>query len=118
MILTSAPPEIPSHWRGVKSRFNIPEHTRRTSTGAVAAVVRGATLHIKCAVEGTPKPQITWEVSTSSQEQRHTVLDDGTLVVPSAELEDEGNYTCIANNSYGTLRRTTSVSILGKFNHT
>lgn len=84
----------------------------------MAAVVRGATLLLKCAAEGTPVPKITWEVATSSEEQRHSVLDDGTLVVPSAELEDEGNYTCIANNSYGTLRRTTSVSILGKFNPT
>ena len=41
------------------------------------------------------------------------MLEDDTLVVPSADLEDEGNYTCIANNSFGTLMRTTTVSILG-----
>ena len=113
MCVNSAPPSVPSHWQGVKSRFNIPKHARRTSTGAIASVVRGATLLIKCEAEGNPKPTITWEVFTSNYEERHRVLEDGTLVVPSAELEDEGNYTCIANNSYGTLRRTTTVSILG-----
>ncbi|XP_068741513.1 hemicentin-1-like isoform X2 [Montipora capricornis] len=112
LLSIGAPPSVPSHWHGVKSRFNIPEHARRTSTGAIASVVRGATLLIKCEAEGNPKPTITWEVFTSNYEERHRVLEDGTLVVPSAELEDEGNYTCIANNSYGTLRRTTTVSIL------
>lgn len=79
----------------------------------MATVVKGATLNIKCAVVGTPKPTIKWIVATTGRQRRYTVLNDGTLQVPNADLEDEGNYTCIANNSYGILNRTTSVSILG-----
>lgn len=112
-VLILAPPAVPSHWHGIKSRFNIPEHARRTSIGAIATVVRGASLLLKCKADGTPKPKITWDVFTSSIEERHSVLDDGTLVIPSVDFEDEGNFTCIANNLYGTLRRTTTVSILG-----
>ena len=70
-------------------------------------------MNIKCAVVGNPKPTIKWIVHTTSRQRRYTVLNDGTLEVPNADLEDEGNYTCIANNSFGTLNRTTSVSILG-----
>lgn len=112
-ILIVAPPAVPSHWQGIKSRFNIPKHARRTSTGAIATIVRGASLVLKCEADGNPTPKITWDVFTSSIDERHSVLDDGTLVIPSVDFEDEGNFTCIANNSYGTLRRTTTVSILG-----
>lgn len=66
---------------------------------------------------GFPKPTIQWVVFNSAREQRYNVFEDGTLVVPNADLEDEGNYTCIANNSYGTLRRTTTVSILSEKIH-
>lgn len=62
---------------------------------------------------GNPKPTIKWIVATKSRQRRYTVLNDGTLKILDADVEDEGQYTCIANNSYGTLNRTTSVSILG-----
>ena len=113
----SAPPEIPSYWRGVKSRFNIPYKARTISTGSFTTIVQGSTLHLKCNVVGFPKPAIRWVVFNSAREQRYNVFEDGTLVVPNADLEDEGNYTCIANNSYGTLRRTTTVSILSEKIH-
>ena len=112
-FLTLAPPEIPTYWRGVKSRFGNQARDLRKSSGAVATVVKGANLNIKCAVVGNPKPTIKWTVATTGRQRRYTVLNDGTLEVPNADLEDEGNYTCIANNSYGILKRTTSVSILG-----
>lgn len=75
--------------------------------------MKGANLNIKCAVVGNPKPTIKWIVATTGRQRRYTVLNDGTLEVPNADLQDEGNYTCIANNSYGIFKRTTSVSILG-----
>lgn len=75
--------------------------------------MKGTNLNIKCAVVGNPKPTIKWIVATTGRQRRYTVLNDGTLEVPNADLQDEGNYTCIANNSYGILNRTTSVSILG-----
>lgn len=97
----------------MKSRFN--DRARHLkAAGASATIVKGATLNIRCAALGTPKPTIKWIVATSGRQSRYTVLHDGTLEVPNAELMDEGNYTCIANNSYGTLNRTTTVSILGK----
>lgn len=105
------PPEVPSYWQGIKSRFN--DRARHLkAVGASATIVKGATLNIRCAAVGTPKPTIKWIVATSGRQNRYTVLHDGTLEVPNADLTDEGNYTCIANNSYGTLNRTTTVSIL------
>ena len=70
-------------------------------------------MNIKCTAVGNPKPTIKWIVATKSRQRRYTVLNDGTLEVLDADVADEGQYTCIANNSYGTLNRTTSVSILG-----
>ena len=98
----------------MKSRFSDQARDLRTTVGALATVVKGATLNIKCSAVGNPKPTIKWIVATTGRQTRHTVLNDGTLEIPNADLEDEGKYTCIANNSYGTLNRTTSVSILGK----
>lgn len=36
------------------------------------------------------------------------------LIIDSSNLDDEGNYTCLASNSYGTGKHTAYLSVKGK----
>lgn len=38
------------------------------------------------------------------------------LIIDPANLEDEGNYTCVASNSFGSGRYTAHLSVKGKHN--
>ena len=81
----------------------------------MVTIVRGSSLSIKCTAVGTPKPNVTWHVDSSRHQRPWRVLKDGTLEILDIDEEDEGNYTCVANNSYGIVNRTTSVSVLGTY---
>ncbi|XP_017767249.1 PREDICTED: tyrosine-protein phosphatase Lar isoform X4 [Eufriesea mexicana] len=58
-----------------------------------------------CTAIGSPPPIISWvrdmmPINTSNP--RYTVLDTGSLQITGSEVNDQGNYECVANNSVGT----------------
>lgn len=60
---------------------------------------------LSCAAVGSPRPIISWvrdmmPIDTSNA--RYTVLDSGALQITGSEVEDQGKYECVANNSVGT----------------
>uniref|UniRef100_A0A182NAQ8 Netrin receptor UNC5 n=1 Tax=Anopheles dirus TaxID=7168 RepID=A0A182NAQ8_9DIPT len=64
----------------------------------------GEKLEIKCAApKGYPKPQITWLKNnfTVTTGPLLTFTAEGNIVITSANLQDIGNYTCIAENIAG-----------------
>ena len=105
------PPEIPSYWRSAK-RFR--EGRLKVPVGALATVVRGATVRIRCAALGEPQPNIMWHATNPRTLNNARVLSDGTLEIYSINFQDEGNYTCVARNLYGSTNRTTSIQVLGE----
>ena len=57
-----------------------------------------------CAAFGEPVPALSWsfgDISLSTDE-KYTVSENGSmLTVHAVQLQDEGNYTCIAVNTHG-----------------
>ncbi|XP_040161720.1 netrin receptor unc-5-like [Anopheles arabiensis] len=64
----------------------------------------GEKLEIKCmAPKGYPKPQITWLKNnfTVTSSPLLTFTAEGNIVITSLNLQDIGNYTCVAENIAG-----------------
>ena len=110
MTSFTATPDLPGHWAAAR-RF-----TRKTvqRIESMATVVRGSTLRLRCAVYGSPKPNVTWVVVGNGRRDHWRILTDGTLEIPSVDFYDEGSYTCIATNTYGKILRSTNVTVLGR----
>lgn len=71
-------------------------------------------LTLFCIASGIPKPTIVWykgKVKVKSD----LISNDGTrLIIPQVKLEDEGEYSCEVSNRAGTIRRSTTLSLVGK----
>lgn len=77
-------------------------------------------IQLNCMVEGTPPPMLSWEKDgrqiTSGHKYTIKYKDKYcSLVIHGTQLEDTGEYFCIANNSMGRVRTSAHVSVLGMF---
>jgi roundabout axon guidance receptor 2 len=65
----------------------------------------GTRADLKCEANGYPKPQIEWKKDNSieSLPLKAQITDSGVLQIPNLQLEDEGEYTCVASNQLGTV---------------
>lgn len=69
----------------------------------------GSKVFINCTIlKGQPLPNVT--IITPKGE----VIKDSVLSF-TATMEDAGDYTCIANNSVATVRRTHSLIVYGMY---
>ncbi|XP_058500891.1 protogenin B-like [Solea solea] len=65
------------------------------------AVTEGSVARFSCAVTANPPATITWELNQSTlplQTDRITVLPNGVLQIHNVQLEDAGQYRCVATN--------------------
>ena len=61
---------------------------------------KGTTIQMACRAEGSPTPTIKWlKDGHEMSSPRFNVRPDGSLVVQNVSEEDEGMYSCIAENS-------------------
>ena len=75
----------------------------------------GQSVSLECQIEGKPKPTVTWlkdgvEVN-STGDSRITAsnnLNTWTLAITQLNRNDEGSYTCQANNSLQTITSATA----------
>uniref|UniRef100_A0AAQ4R332 Sidekick cell adhesion molecule 1a n=1 Tax=Gasterosteus aculeatus aculeatus TaxID=481459 RepID=A0AAQ4R332_GASAC len=88
-----------------------------TSTPSDQTVTDGTTALFTCQTNGAPKPAITWRkgsqvlASGSFQVPRFTLLQSGGLQIQPVNLQDSGEYTCIASNSGGTINATSALTV-------
>ncbi|XP_022611930.1 protogenin B-like [Seriola dumerili] len=71
------------------------------------AVTEGSVARFSCAVTSSPPATITWELNQSTlplQTDRITVLPNGVLQIHNVQLEDAGQYRCVATNIGSRLR--------------
>ncbi|VVC34534.1 Hypothetical protein CINCED_3A024063 [Cinara cedri] len=63
----------------------------------------GKNLTIECNPEAAPKPKFTWKKDGNiiGSGGKHRILDNGNLVINPVRKDDEGIYTCIAQNIVG-----------------
>ncbi|XP_055943882.1 roundabout homolog 1-like isoform X1 [Argiope bruennichi] len=91
-ISTNPPLEL-SHSLDVLYPPSVKPHPK----DGLVTVKEGETVTLKCDASGNPKPTITWKHAG-----RHYDNGDGSSFhISSAQIEDSGEYECIADNSVG-----------------
>ena len=89
-----------------------------TRTGPPIRVLQqDVDLHLKCKVQGNPKPQITWFYNGQDMfdppQQFHQRIEIGqfSLLVKALKVADSGNYTCVAGNLLGSIQHQFEVRV-------
>ncbi|XP_039268950.2 hemicentin-1-like [Styela clava] len=89
--------------------------TRPSDTVAVS----GSNVIMNCAAHGVPTPNIQWRKSNRAlpTDGRFTVLHNNSLQIATIQLEDTGQYSCIATNEIGSRMAKASlvVKVHGQF---
>ncbi|XP_050960944.1 neural cell adhesion molecule L1.1 isoform X2 [Labeo rohita] len=76
-------------------------------------VLRGQTLTLECIPEGLPTPEVHWERMDSalSPTRAKKLNHDRWLQIKSVSEADDGDYTCTAQNSQGSVKHHYAVSV-------
>lgn len=93
-----------------KPRFVIIPHNTKA--------IEGSNVFLDCKVNGEPKPSVTWfkDDIPILKHERLLIFPNSTLEIVAAQIEDEGVYSCMANNSLGSSVKEAQVIITGKLN--
>ncbi|XP_022234964.1 brother of CDO-like, partial [Limulus polyphemus] len=88
-----------------------------TSNQQLVSVNKGETTYLPCAAQGQPPPTYTWfKIKGSQRERIHSSPKlqrlHGSLRIYRVELEDEGRYLCVVNNSLGEDYTQVEVKVL------
>uniref|UniRef100_A0A8B9TBC8 Myosin light chain kinase, smooth muscle n=1 Tax=Anas platyrhynchos TaxID=8839 RepID=A0A8B9TBC8_ANAPL len=87
-----------------------------------SSVLKGCTVSegqdfvLQCCVGGIPVPQITWLLNEQPIQYAHSTFEDGVakLTVQDALPEDDGIYTCLAENNTGRASCSAQVTVKEK----
>lgn len=84
--------------------------------GKEASILRGSPLTIKCPVLGVPEPKIKWikDRKMLSSNDRMDMHCTGVLNIFKVELEDSGDYACIAESFLGMDIAFSAVTVYGR----
>ena len=94
-----------------------PTFAKNVMQGTARAALNGNAT-IVCDPEGAPKPIIKWyhnhnnDPVVSGADGRFFVLQNGNLVILNVAKDDEGNYTCDANNRLGRAQGSTFLFVV------
>ena len=67
---------------------------------------------LKCTAAGNPPPKVTWfKVNSTLPVGRHVVESSGALILQDIRPEDEGQYTCKAENVMGTINASARLTV-------
>ncbi|KAM8931068.1 hemicentin-1 [Pelodytes ibericus] len=64
--------------------------------------------HLECITSGIPFPRLTWRKDGSillTNNTRYSLLESGSLYIPSTNISDSGQYFCLATNAAGSSQR-------------
>ncbi|XP_065732108.1 myosin light chain kinase, smooth muscle isoform X7 [Phocoena phocoena] len=76
-------------------------------------VVEGQDFVLQCSVQGTPVPRITWLLNGQPIQYAHSTCEAGVaeLHIQDALPEDDGTYTCLAENTLGQVSCSARVTV-------
>ena len=70
------------------------------------------TATLKCTTVGNPPPKVTWsKLNSMFPVGRHEVESSGALIVKDVRPEDDGVYSCRAENFFGSLNATVKLTV-------
>uniref|UniRef100_UPI0037E8276B immunoglobulin superfamily containing leucine-rich repeat protein 2 n=1 Tax=Semicossyphus pulcher TaxID=241346 RepID=UPI0037E8276B len=94
---------------------------------------------LNCETTGSPKPQVSWEVTAGNQNylfplpsggeindapindkttnNRFLIFRNGSLIIPRLSKKEDGNYSCSAVNDLGKAERSVKVSMAATQKH-
>uniref|UniRef100_A0A182V3E7 Roundabout n=1 Tax=Anopheles merus TaxID=30066 RepID=A0A182V3E7_ANOME len=78
-------------------------------------VVEGTSVTFQCRVGGDPMPDVLWRRSASGGNMplnRVHILEDRSLRLEDVVLDDEGEYSCEADNAVGAISATGTLTVL------
>ncbi|KAM4573297.1 immunoglobulin superfamily containing leucine-rich repeat protein 2 [Odontesthes bonariensis] len=132
--------EVPEHLKGVMVT-NIPKLECEAPTVIITYqpnientdLYEGVSVILNCETKGSPKPQISWEITAGNQNHlfplpssgeinelpvndkstnnRFLVFRNGTLIIPRLSKKEDGNYSCSAVNELGTAESSVKVAL-------
>ena len=84
--------------------------------GKEVSLLRGSPLTIKCPVLGVPEPKIKWikDRKMLISNDRMDMHCTGVLNIFKVELEDSGDYACIAESFLGMDIAFSAVTVYGR----
>ena len=83
-------------------------------TEAVTEVNVGEAIVLNCTALASPDPVYTWSFPDSCSSCPNT-SNDSVLIFTAEEVNDSGEYICVAENKYGNLSVTYNVTVTSKF---
>ena len=79
-------------------------------------VNEGQTAFLKCIADGHPPPRVTWsKINSSLPDGRHVVESSGVLIIKNVTSEDDGVYSCRAENLLGSVISSARLTVQCKF---
>ena len=67
---------------------------------------------LKCTADGNPPPKVTWsKLNSLLPVGRHVVESSGALIVKDVRSEDDGVYSCRAENLLGSVNATAKLTV-------
>ena len=81
---------------------------------------------LKCTAHGNPPPKVTWsKLNSSLPAGRHVIEPSGALIVKDVTPEDDGIYSCRAENLLGSVNASAELTVqcklfsthLSRFSH-
>ncbi|NWX98045.1 CNTN4 protein, partial [Nothoprocta ornata] len=85
----------------------------KTLVKKLTLVKVGGEVIIECKPKASPRPTYSWKKGKDilRENERITVLDDGSLRIVNVTKADAGSYTCVATNHFGTASSTGSLLV-------
>ncbi|NP_001084170.1 fibroblast growth factor receptor 3 [Xenopus laevis] len=87
------------------------------------AVPAANTIRFRCPAAGNPTPTIHWLKNGKEFRGEHRIggiklrHQQWSLVMESVVPSDKGNYTCVVENKYGSIRQTYQLDVLERSSH-
>ncbi|KAL1022832.1 hypothetical protein UPYG_G00032950 [Umbra pygmaea] len=85
--------------------FSVHTHPAFTELLGDVALNKGERLVLSCGVTGIPTPKITWSFNNNIKHAHYDYLNGHSeMVIERVNKDDSGTYTCVAENSVGTIK--------------
>ena len=68
---------------------------------------------LNCTVSSSPDPVYSWSIPNSCSSCPNT-SNDSVLIFTAEDITDSGVYTCVAENKYGNITVTFTVTVTGE----
>lgn len=75
--------------------------------------MEGSSVVLHCDVDSNPVPQISWFFG--DEELMTDTASNASLYLESLTAEQEGLYTCVGDNGYGTMNTSMYLAVICEF---